>query len=199
MSVPHIALLAVLLLSTLTVLGVLYYRQRVIQLATQAEINDLCKRLTRGEAFMPRGKSLADKRSNTVFLIRNLADNYMAPTNSAFTWALRQLRLAESKSRVKADAMSEIIGVKTPWAESETVQRDLRPFSVRVELRCSFAEACRFAEALESINPYVAISDFTVIFDTRRKEKPRVNLVADWPRWDVHPSTRRLLTLLRTE
>jgi hypothetical protein len=146
------------------------------------KINDLRMKIDRAQMAF-RGEVQVDKEAKSVRAgLEHVFSTDVPPSDNALSWA-SQIIYAQTRQlglEVVSIVEAENVG---GWDSPDLAKRSFKPYSVRVELACSFEKARNLVRSLQQSNEHLAISSLSITADSRNVEKPSVMLVIEWPIW----------------
>jgi len=108
---------------------------------------------------------------------------YIVPAENPLSWVAEKVYGSAREVGVEIEKVAEIGLPAVPWQRSEELARAFVPYTVRIETRCGYDELLALLRSLETRNPYLCVSEVSVMGQVADVERHRISLSVQWPAW----------------
>ena len=151
--------------------------------AAKEELATLETKLEQAEAIIKRDDELTRALAESNRRLQEAARQQIPSPQNALAWANKTI-FAEARSiGVDVESVSDLEVDVNGFTAKDQEKRMYKPYGVRVVTQCSFAELGRFIQSLESHNPHLSVSGFTITGQAASPERHQILLNIEWPSW----------------
>lgn len=155
-----------------------YLRDRT---QSTGELEKLREQIVRAEVAMVGEPKLRADYRVAMAEYQKLAKEYIAPAENPLAWTQDKVYRVAREVGVSITSVSAEGVPSQAWLNLVKKERLYRPYSVRVVAECGYAQLVALIAALESINPYLAVTSIIVTGQDQSRVRHMVTLTLEIP------------------
>jgi len=179
----------VVLVALLSVMGLYAVFAFVVTPLVQAhrrranELAAIQDKLERADRALNREDHMRTELLTVTEELKLAAAQHIPPVNNPLSWVAKRVYRSARRVGVDIESVADLGTAHVPWERHEAIQRAFVPYRVRIVTQCGFNELLRLVEALETDNPFLSVSEMSIVAQENDLERHRVRFTVEWPYW----------------